>query len=149
MSESYLRKILRVSAGLLTQDNKILICQRRAGDRHGLKWEFPGGKARDNEDSSACLRRELKEELGIDAMIGKELWQDHHIYPDHTEVFLTFYHVPTYGGELDNLAFERLRWVKLADLLSYDFLAGDLSLVQALAQGHILLSPPATTPPAR
>jgi len=132
-------KILKVSAGLLTQDGRVLICQRRRDDVHGLKWEFPGGKAIDGEDSVACLRRELKEELGIDTMIGKELWRDHHLYPDHTEVFLTFLHVSTYCEELRNLVFERLLWAKPADLLSYDFLAGDLPFVQALAQGHITL----------
>jgi 8-oxo-dGTP diphosphatase len=142
MAEEVLRKILRVSAGLLTKDGKVLTCQRRASDRHGLKWEFPGGKATDGEDPAACLWRELKEELGINAVIGQELWQDHHIYPDRTEVFLTFLHVPTYAGELRNLAFERILWVRPADLLSYDFLAGDLPFVQALAQGHILLLPP-------
>ncbi len=132
-------KILKVSAGLLTQRENILICQRRAGDRHELKWEFPGGKAIDGEDSTACLRRELKEELAIEATIGKELWQDHHVYPDHTEVFLTFLHVPAYSGELCNLAFERILWVSPANLTSYDFLAGDLPFVQALAQGRISL----------
>ena len=128
-----------VSAGVLTRGGRILICQRRAGDRHGLKWEFPGGKATDGEDSAACLWRELKEELSIDARIGKELWRDHHVYPDHTEVFLTFLHVPTYYGELRNLVFESIVWVKPVDLLSYDFLAGDLPFVQALAQGHVTL----------
>lgn len=133
-----MRKCLNVSAGVLTRGEEILICQRRADDRYRLKWEFPGGKVIDGEDSAVCLQRELKEELGIDAVIGKELWWDHHVYPDHTEVFLTFLHVPTYCGELHNLAFERILWVKLADLLSYDFLAGDLPFVQALTQGHIV-----------
>ncbi len=137
--------MIRVSAGVLTRGGRILICQRRTRDRHGLKWEFPGGKAIDGENSVACLWRELKEELGIDARIGKELWRDHHVYPDHSEVFLTFLHVPTYCGELHNLAFERILWVKPPDLLSYDFLAGDLPFVQALAQGHI--HPPNPLPP--
>lgn len=130
------RKIFNVSAGVLTRGGRILTCQRKADDPHGLKWEFPGGKVMNGEESATCLQRELKEELGIDAVIGKELWRDHHVYPDHTEVFLTFLHVPTYHGELRNLAFERILWVKPADLLSYDFLAGDLPFVQALAQGR-------------
>jgi len=52
-------KMFNVSAGVLTCGEKILICQRRAGDRHGLEWEFPGGKVIDGEDSAACLQREI------------------------------------------------------------------------------------------
>ena len=54
-----------VVAGVLQQDGKLLIGQRMAKDRHGLKWEFPGGKVEIGETPKQALRRELQEELGI------------------------------------------------------------------------------------
>ena len=128
---------LRVAAGLLTSEGKVLLCQRRRGDRHGLKWEFPGGKALAGEDTAACLRRELGEELGIDADVGCVLWRTRHRYPDGTRVSLTFLHVPHFRGDIRNLAFERVLWAKPETLGSYDFLAGDAGFIRAISRGRV------------
>jgi len=127
--------LLRVAAGVLTNGQHLLICQRRAHDPHPLKWEFPGGKTQEAEDHMTCLRRELREELGIDAIIGAELYRATHTYPNGRSVALIFFHVPTYQGEIVNMQFERLAWVEPAQLLTYDFLEGDLTFVTALARG--------------
>ena len=55
-----------VVGGLIYQNKKILICQRKEDDDHPLKWEFPGGKVKDLENNNEALRRELKEELSIE-----------------------------------------------------------------------------------
>ena len=52
-----------VVGGLIYQNKKILICQRKEEGDHPLKWEFPGGKVKDLEDNQEALIRELKEEL--------------------------------------------------------------------------------------
>ena len=70
--------LIRVSAGIITCGSQLLICQRRGQDLHALKWEFPGGKATDVEDDTACLHRELSEELRINATIGEQLHQTTH-----------------------------------------------------------------------
>jgi 8-oxo-dGTP diphosphatase len=128
--------LIRVAAGVLTHGQHLLICQRRADDLHPLKWEFPGGKTQEAEDDIACLRRELREELGIEGTIGSELYRATHTYPNGRRVALTFFHVPTYQGEIVNMQFERLGWVEPAQLLTYDFLEGDLTFVAALARGE-------------
>jgi len=56
-----MQPVIRVSAEVLTGGRQLLICQRRAHDPHPLKWEFPGGKAHEGENSAACLQRELHE----------------------------------------------------------------------------------------
>src|SRR5262245_57065812 len=110
-----MQSIIRVSAGVLTQGARLLICQRRLQDPHPLKWEFPGGKAQEGEDDATCLRRELQEELLIDATIGAELHRATHTYPNRT-VSLSFFHVPWYKGELTNTQFQSLAWVEPTQL---------------------------------
>jgi 8-oxo-dGTP diphosphatase len=127
---------IHVSAGVLTQGPRLLICQRRAEDSHPLKWEFPGGKAHDGEDAAACLQRELQEELNIEATIGIELHHTTHTYPNGRTVVLSFFQVPTYRGEITNTQFQTLMWVEPGQLTAYDFLEGDLAFVTALAHGH-------------
>jgi len=129
-------QIIRVSVGILTRPSQLLICQRRAGDLHALKWEFPGGKLNNGENDAACLRRELQEELGIQASIGAELYHTAHTYPTGRSVALTFFHVPTFQGQLVNHVFETLVWVEPAQLRQYDFLEGNVEFVTSLAQGH-------------
>lgn len=128
--------VIRVSAGVLTRGRRLLICQRRAQDPHPLKWEFPGGKAQDEEDDAACLHRELREELAIEATIGVELQRALHTYPNGRTVALTFFHIPTYRGEIRNTQFHALTWVEPTQLPAYDFLEGDLAFVTALARGE-------------
>ncbi len=127
--------VIRVSAGVLTRGRRLLICQRRAQDPHPLKWEFPGGKAQDGEGEAACLQRELREELAIEATIGVELQRALHTYPNGRTVALTFFHVPTYSGAIKNIQFRTVTWVEPTQLPAYDFLEGDLAFVTALARG--------------
>ena len=61
-----------VVAAVIQRDRQVLIGQRRASDRHALKWEFPGGKVELHESPRDALKRELREELGIEAEIGPE-----------------------------------------------------------------------------
>lgn len=135
---------IQVSAGVLTRGSRILICQRPPQDAHPLKWEFPGGKVEAGEDAAACLRRELQEELLIEATIGAILHSVTHAYPNGRTIALSFLHVPSFQGEPVNTQFHALAWVECADLTAYDFLEGDRDFVAALARGnwkHILSSP--------
>ena len=67
-----------VVGGLIYQNKKILICQRKKEGDHPLKWEFPGGKLKDNENNQEALKRELKEELDIE--IYEMIFFDEYLY---------------------------------------------------------------------
>ena len=75
---------LRVVAALITSDGgrRVLVQQRPPGKPRGLLWEFPGGKVEQHESDEDALRREAREELGIELEIGPERFRTLHHYPD-------------------------------------------------------------------
>jgi 8-oxo-dGTP diphosphatase len=128
----------RVVAALIMRDGKLLVCQRTRHQTMPLKWEFPGGKIEEGEQPRDALRRELDEELGIQATIGDELARIQHEYPNGGMVELRFYIVRDYNGELENRIFKDIQWAEPRDLPRFDFLEADLTLVKNLAEGKLL-----------
>ena len=129
---------MTVVAGLIRQAGRLLICQRRRGQAHALKWEFPGGKVEPGETYEDGLRRELYEELGIDADIGAERYRTSHQYPGQYTVNLVFFDITGFRGLLHNQVFEQICWVTPAALPTFDFLDGDAELITRLSQGELL-----------
>lgn len=64
-------KTLVVAAALITKGGRILVAQREEKDDWGLQWEFPGGTLEEDEGPQECIKRELREELGIEVEVGK------------------------------------------------------------------------------
>jgi len=128
----------RVVAALIVQKGKILVCQRTRHQTMPLKWEFPGGKIEPGEQPRDALRRELDEELGIDAKVGEEVARIQHKYPNGGAVELRFYLVHEFKGEIENRIFRDLQWSDRKKLPSFDFLEADLQLVKDLAAGKII-----------
>jgi len=122
-----------VVAAVTERDGRILICRRKRGQAHELKWEFPGGKVEPGEAPSAALKRELAEELGIDAAIGPEITRYEFAYPGKPLILLIFFAVSEFSGDPRNLVFEEIAWEPRHRLPSYDFLEGDFDFVQTLA----------------
>jgi 8-oxo-dGTP diphosphatase len=129
------RERLVVVAALIESDGKILACQRRKNDAFGLKWEFPGGKVQRDENPGQALARELKEELGVDAAIGEEIYRTRHRYAELArEIELIFFAARAQRNEMCNLAFEQMRWVTPGELAGLDFLPADQEFVEILAR---------------
>ncbi len=123
---------MNVVAAVIERDGKILICQRKRGGPHPLKWEFPGGKVEPGEDSPSALARELREELQIEASIGKLLHTETVRYPARPPIHLEFYRVTAFSGDPVNLQFEQIVWESRPSLGNYDFLEGDIPFVKQL-----------------
>ena len=128
----------RVVAAVIEKKGKLLVCQRTRHQTMPLKWEFPGGKIEEGEQPRDALRRELEEELGIQAKVGDEIARVQHTYPNGAAVELRFYIVREYVGEMENRIFRDLQWLAPKDLASYDFLEADASLVNDLAAGKLI-----------
>jgi 8-oxo-dGTP diphosphatase len=127
-----LPRIVMVVAGVIRRNGRILICQRKRGSRHELKWEFPGGKVEERETPSSALARELREELGMEALVGKEITRYEYQYPSRPPILLIFYDVTEFSGEPENRIFEQMVWEEPARLAAYDFLEGDARFLRML-----------------
>jgi 8-oxo-dGTP diphosphatase len=122
-----------VVAAIIERNGEILICQRRQDHAHPLKWEFPGGKVEPGELPTDALRRELDEELAIEAVIGPEVTRYEFSYPGKQAILLIFYRVSEFTGEPRNRVFAQIRWETPARLRDYDFLEGDVDFVRTLS----------------
>jgi 8-oxo-dGTP diphosphatase len=132
------RPIKRVAAALILKNGKILICQRTRHQPFPLQWEFPGGKIERGEQPRDALRRELEEELGVDAKVDDEVIRIQHTYSRGGTVELRFFVVEEFAGEMENRIFKDVRWVARKDLPKFDFLEADAGLVKDIAAGRIL-----------
>ena len=128
--------MIAVAVGIIEQNGAILLCQRSSTMRYPLKWEFPGGKVETGESPEECLRRELSEELGINARVGLLFHRQRHSYPD-SGVFDVHYHlISEFSGTLSNRVFAHLAWVPRRELSRYDILDGNREVVAKLLIMH-------------
>jgi len=130
---------IQVTAGVIAQHGTVLVCQRVAGGHHPGKWEFPGGKVEPGESLQDGMRRELQEELGIDAEVGAVLWRTEHQYPQRMPFVLTFFAIPSYRSTITNRCFADMRWVSVGELRALDVLEGDREFIAQLQAGRVRL----------
>ena len=125
---------IKVVAGLILQNNKLLICQRPNFKDHPLKWEFPGGKIKNDETNEEALIREINEELSINIINYEELISYNFNYKDlNKEVFIYFYLVNNFSGKVLNNFHKELKWIEIKDIREYDFLEGDLKIIDHIS----------------
>ncbi len=125
------------AVGVLHREGRILIARRPPGRLLGGLWEFPGGNRRSRETLPACLRRELKEELGVDVAIGEPLGQVHHIY-SHFEVVVHVYGCRLRRGEPAPLEHSAIRWVAPPRLGRYPMGKVARTIARSLTTGESL-----------
>jgi mutator protein MutT len=119
-----------VTAAVIERDGAFLVTRRLKGAHLEGRWEFPGGKCEPGESHTACLKREILEELGTGARIGPEIFAVHHDYPDRT-VELHFFACEL-TGEPTPLLGQEMRWARRDELPSLDFPPADAELIEQL-----------------
>jgi 8-oxo-dGTP diphosphatase len=120
-----------VAAALLDGLGRVLIAERPLGKAMAGRWEFPGGKIAAGESPEAALRRELREELGVETEEAHFVMDLVHAYPER-EVHLMFFVVSRYTGDPKPLDGQQLRWVDCDRLHEADILEADLPFIHAL-----------------
>ncbi|MEW6716610.1 MAG: A/G-specific adenine glycosylase [Chloroflexota bacterium] len=120
-----------VTAAVLQRDGHVLIAQRPAEGLLGNLWEFPGGKTLPEEDLRTCLKREVREELGVDISVGEMLGVYQHTY-SHFRVTLHVFFCSLVSGEPRKLEHADLKWVTPMDLSSYPMGKLDRQIANAI-----------------
>ena len=123
--------VIDVAAGLVFLNAKLLITQRKAQTHLAGLWEFPGGKRERNETFEECLKRELKEEIGIEVLVGELVESLTHAYPEKT-VRLNFYRCEWRQGELQPLGCADFKWIGREQLPEFQFPPADARLLERL-----------------
>jgi mutator protein MutT len=119
-----------VSAAVISRGDRYLVTRRQRGVHLEGLWEFPGGKCEPDESIAECLRRELREELGTDAVVGAELLAVAHDYEDR-RIELHFIACELIG-EPSPLLGQEMQWVTRAELRSLQFPPADDELIAML-----------------
>ena len=125
-------KTIVVTAAILQKGHRYLITRRQPGVHLAGVWEFPGGKCDPGESLAACLARELREELGIEARVGSELFTATHEYPDR-RVELHFFECST-ANDPSPLLGQEMRWVAREELAELEFPPADAELIAMLTR---------------
>ena len=124
---------IEVAAALIQDtEGRYLITQRRRGSHLEGLWEFPGGKRDAGEELTACLERELAEELGARFTVGDKVDTIRWDYPDRT-IVLHFYRCRLASGTIEPQESQAMAWVAPSELSRYDFPPADRELIVRLA----------------
>lgn len=120
----------QVAAAIIEKDSKILIAKRKKGDTLGGRWEFPGGKVEPGETPEECLKRELKEEFGIEADVGRLVASSRFKY-FFVPIDLLAYGAKHVDGDFIAKEHDEIKWVSPVELKDYEFVGPDKPIVNA------------------
>ncbi|MCA9555166.1 MAG: (deoxy)nucleoside triphosphate pyrophosphohydrolase [Myxococcales bacterium] len=120
-------------AALIQEGHRVLLDRRHQGSLAG-HWEFPGGKVEPGETGRQALRRELWEELGVEASVGAKIGSAHDLTPD-TERTLVFYDPPLHD-QPQAVDVEVIRWFHLDELDELPMPPADRPLVEVIRRRH-------------
>ena len=121
-----------VAAAVIERDDRFLLTRRQQGVHLEGYWEFPGGKCEPGETHEACLVRELREELGVEATVGNELLMTTYTYADRW-VELHFLRCIVGDTPAPQLG-QEMRWVPREELATLPFPPADTELIRLLSR---------------
>ncbi|NOR84796.1 NUDIX domain-containing protein [archaeon] len=130
-------KQILVTAAITEYKGKYLIAQRLPICKNApLKWEFPGGKVKFGEDARDCLKREIKEELGIEIKVGEIFETTSHILKKQDEdihIVLLFFKCKLMAGTPKKLQVNNYAWVKKEEFNNFQFInESDLKVIRKI-----------------
>jgi len=123
-----LPEFIRVSAGFLVKDKKVLVAQRKKEGDLGLMWEFPGGKCDGEEKFDEALIREFKEEFQIDIKVLKEIGGAEAMFKDKA-LIVVFLLIEADDSKMKLLHHEQVKFVSFTELKTIDLCEADKSFI--------------------
>lgn len=128
-----MKKVDVVGAVLVNENDEILCALRSQAMSLPGMWEFPGGKIEAGESPQDALKREIKEELGIEITVGELIVDVTHEYPTVMVRLLTYY-----AKMIDSQAVpvaaehEKLEWLGRDKLAKLKWAPADIPTVERI-----------------
>lgn len=110
---------------------RILIDRRPADAMLGGLWEFPGGKVEEAETLVEALRREVREEVGLEVTVGEEIATVPHAY-SHFRITMHVFACRVRSGRARAIACDAVRWVRPAELRRFAFPRANQVVIETL-----------------
>lgn len=124
--------VLPCGVALIRRGREFLIAQRKEQDTFGSFWEFPGGGKDDGETFEECVRREIKEELGIDIAVEKKYMEIRRVHRERV-IWLNFFLCTHLSGEPQPLECQKLVWADVDELKNFKFPPANQEVITRLA----------------
>jgi 8-oxo-dGTP diphosphatase len=125
--------VLVAAAALVDDESRVLVGRRPAGKPMAGLWEFPGGKLGTGETPEATLKRELREELGIDiseSCLAPFTFASHTYETFH--LLMPLYLCRIWRGTPQPLEHVALRWIRPMEMGRLPMPPADKPLVAML-----------------
>ncbi len=125
--------MIRVTAAVVERNGRFLVARRRPGLRFEGVWEFPGGKLEPGETGEECLRREMREEMGVEIAVGGRCGVFPYSSPD-LDVELIAFRATITSGEIILRDHDAVLWADRSELDAFVFAEPDRPLVRRLQE---------------
>lgn len=124
--------MIKVVAGILKKDDKILIARKREGKPLAGLWEFPGGKIEEGETPEESLVRELMEEMEIKISVKDYVGKSIYDYGNGKVIELLGYTAEIIEGNIVLTDHDKYIWVALSEINNYSLAPADIPLVEKM-----------------
>lgn len=129
--------MIEVTAAVIRQNNKLLICQRPQNKSCALLWEFPGGKIEFGETPEQCIIRECQEELGIEIIVHQKLTEINYDYPSRS-IRLHFFLCTISTGEIQVQEHQAITWITPKEIPEFEFCPADAKMLSTIDHFQLL-----------
>lgn len=126
------KKVVRVVAAVIRDDDKILATERGYGEFKG-GWEFPGGKREAEETAQEALKREIMEELETEIAVGELIDTIEYDYSTF-HLSMECFWAKVISGDLILKEHAAASWLTKDELYSVEWLPADRMLIEKVAR---------------
>jgi 8-oxo-dGTP diphosphatase len=122
-----------VTAAIIQDQGRFFVARRGPGEKLAGLWEFPGGKVEPGETLQESLKREIAEELGVEAIVGDVVTESHYKY-EHGEILLVALQAEIKGKDIKLSVHDREDWLFPEQILALELAPADIPIAKFLME---------------
>lgn len=122
-----------VTAAIIQEQGRFFVARRGPGEKLAGLWEFPGGKVEPGETLQEGLKREIAEELGVEAIVGDVVTESHYKY-EHGEILLVALETEIKGKDIKLSVHDQEDWLFPEQILALELAPADIPIAKFLME---------------